>query len=506
MDRQGPGRRRRPGANRPGIRAGAQDRHRHASAGRRPGPGGCQHQDPEAKARRGEILLEMADRCSSVKQYKEAAALQPAPNEKLLPEREEEITQRAGDSALHLAGDYDESDKACASVPAEVPAEHAAAGGALQPRGEQLLPPSPRRRTPTLPSAPRSWRSCTTRPSSASQAVIEKYPGVSEGQPRPLQPRADALPQGRPGEGPEVLDDDPRRRPQRRPGAGAVPACRLPPPAGAAGEAGRRPGRRQDGGAAQERRRPARRLHRRPAQGSAGARRAAQARPCQQRLAACSPQPPEKAKSLAAARADLRAMLTQEFAKHELCRTALLERAKVHRRGRRRQRGDQRAAPLHERPAASRTRRSRRWRCCNWRPTCARQNKAAGGGRRPGQVPRAARGEAEQGPGSAGWVPCCGTTTASPCSEAGKLPEARAVFEDVIKMPPQPARGASRRPCGWASASRTRASRSSTRPEEARRQRARRPRRKRRGRSSPTRATRTCRDAVAYLEGAGRSS
>ncbi|MCI0455374.1 MAG: tetratricopeptide repeat protein [Gemmataceae bacterium] len=68
--------------------------------------------DPEAKPRRGEILLEVADTQQHIKQHKEAAGTYTQLlNEKVLPPREEEIHQRLV-TALHLAGDYNESDKA----------------------------------------------------------------------------------------------------------------------------------------------------------------------------------------------------------------------------------------------------------------------------------------------------------------------------------------------------------------------------------------------------------
>jgi TolA-binding protein len=69
--------------------------------------------DPAAKTRRGEILLEMADTQQLANQSKEAATTyQQILNEKLLPEREQEVMQHQI-TALHIAGDYNESDKAC---------------------------------------------------------------------------------------------------------------------------------------------------------------------------------------------------------------------------------------------------------------------------------------------------------------------------------------------------------------------------------------------------------
>jgi TolA-binding protein len=70
-------------------------------------------QDLEAKGRRALILLEIADTLQQLKQPREAANVyNQLLNEKLLPERDEELGQRLV-FALHLAGDYVESDKQC---------------------------------------------------------------------------------------------------------------------------------------------------------------------------------------------------------------------------------------------------------------------------------------------------------------------------------------------------------------------------------------------------------
>jgi TolA-binding protein len=69
--------------------------------------------DPEAKTRRAEILLETADAQHLVKQHKEAAAVyQQILNEKTLPARDEELTDRLI-QAQQLSGDYAASDKTC---------------------------------------------------------------------------------------------------------------------------------------------------------------------------------------------------------------------------------------------------------------------------------------------------------------------------------------------------------------------------------------------------------
>src|SRR5207253_2995182 len=72
-----------------------------------------QDQDPDARSRRALVLLEIADQLQRIRQHKESAALYTQIlSEKTLTDREEEVTQRLA-AAQHLAGDYNESDKAC---------------------------------------------------------------------------------------------------------------------------------------------------------------------------------------------------------------------------------------------------------------------------------------------------------------------------------------------------------------------------------------------------------
>lgn len=70
--------------------------------------------DPEARGRRGEILLEVADKQEQLKQYAQAAATcAQVAQENLLPLRAEEVLERRI-AALALAGDLNNSDQACA--------------------------------------------------------------------------------------------------------------------------------------------------------------------------------------------------------------------------------------------------------------------------------------------------------------------------------------------------------------------------------------------------------
>jgi TolA-binding protein len=69
--------------------------------------------DPDAKTRRGDILLELGDTQQLAKLYREAAATyQKALAENASPDRAEEAMQRQA-TALHLAGQYKESDEVC---------------------------------------------------------------------------------------------------------------------------------------------------------------------------------------------------------------------------------------------------------------------------------------------------------------------------------------------------------------------------------------------------------
>src|SRR5262249_12532059 len=69
--------------------------------------------DPEVRTRRGVILLEMIDIQQGAKLYKDAAnTCNQILNEKLIADREQEVLQRLV-TALHLNGEYAESDKVC---------------------------------------------------------------------------------------------------------------------------------------------------------------------------------------------------------------------------------------------------------------------------------------------------------------------------------------------------------------------------------------------------------
>lgn len=78
-------------------------------------------QEPEAKARRAEILLELGDYQQLLKQFPQAAATyETAFKENLVPLRQEEFLQRRA-TALHLAGQFDQADQVCQQFSQQFP-------------------------------------------------------------------------------------------------------------------------------------------------------------------------------------------------------------------------------------------------------------------------------------------------------------------------------------------------------------------------------------------------
>ncbi|HBI42733.1 MAG TPA: hypothetical protein DDY78_07735 [Planctomycetales bacterium] len=132
--------------------------------------------DPEARTRRGEALLELADAQQLAKQFREAAATyNQILNEKLLPQRDDELVQDLA-AALHLAGDYAESDKACVRFRDAYPKStllpamlfRYAENAYFSALAAEKLPSAPDRQRETA-----KWLDETIK---RYQAVIEKYP------------------------------------------------------------------------------------------------------------------------------------------------------------------------------------------------------------------------------------------------------------------------------------------------------------------------------------------
>ena len=99
-------------ANAAGIPPGAAGGHELISPGGRAGQQ-LAGSDPEAKARRGEILLELADTQQLAKQYKEAAATYGQSSTRRCCRSATRRSCSDRSTALHLAGDFNGSDQAC---------------------------------------------------------------------------------------------------------------------------------------------------------------------------------------------------------------------------------------------------------------------------------------------------------------------------------------------------------------------------------------------------------
>ncbi len=132
--------------------------------------------DPEARVRRGEILCELADAQQLSKQYRDAAATyNQILNDKVLPQREEELVQDLA-AALHLAGDYAESDKVCDRFRTSYPKSpltpevlfRSAENAYFSALAADKLPNPPDRQRETA-----KWLDETVK---RYQAVVEKYP------------------------------------------------------------------------------------------------------------------------------------------------------------------------------------------------------------------------------------------------------------------------------------------------------------------------------------------
>ncbi len=233
--------------------------------------------DPDAKTRRGEILLELADAQQLSKQFGDSVnTYNQVLNEKLLPPREEEVVQDLA-AAFHLAGNFAESDKVCERFRTSYPASPLLPGvlfryaenayfSALA--ADKLPNPADRQRETA------KWMDETIK---RYQAVVDKYPDSPNvnlaryGLGVAYYRKGDLEKARRPA------GIGPAGRAQRRPGGRAVPAGRHHHPVGA-NEGRRRGGGRQAGGIDADGGRPAGRLRRRPAEQPAGGRRAAQAR------------------------------------------------------------------------------------------------------------------------------------------------------------------------------------------------------------------------------------
>lgn len=132
--------------------------------------------DPQAKERRGEILLEMADTMQQIKQYKEAAPIYAQlVAEKVLPQRDEELAVRRL-TALHLSGAFDEADNACKQFVAAHPKSTLLPAVLFRYAENQFFRTEAAEKNANLPSRATELAKMYDETSKRYQDVVSKYP------------------------------------------------------------------------------------------------------------------------------------------------------------------------------------------------------------------------------------------------------------------------------------------------------------------------------------------
>jgi TolA-binding protein len=133
-------------------------------------------QDPTSLQRRAEILLEIADSQQHLKQYKEAAGTYGSLlRDKLLPVREEEVTQRLV-TALHLAGDFDESDKQCKIFQEKFPKSTLLPAVMFSVAENSFFRTQAKEKTPSTPESAKELARLYGETAKILAGFIEKYP------------------------------------------------------------------------------------------------------------------------------------------------------------------------------------------------------------------------------------------------------------------------------------------------------------------------------------------
>jgi TolA-binding protein len=390
------------------------------------------NQDPEARTRRAEILLEAADTMQVAKQFKEAAGVyNQLLGEKSLPRREEEIQQRLI-AALHLAGDYNESDRAVARFLEKYPRSTLLPDVLFRQAENSYFSALAAEKAPNLPDRAKELTRLHDETAKRYQAVIDKYPEYPQvnlaryGLAMTFYRKGDLL------KAKEVLEAIPQG--ERNGPLGEVPylmadcLLRLAPTA--------IPDDALETGKLEEQLRTAAEM----LEGFVGA----QANHphtadallrlglCQQRLAMLLAQPPDKARALASARAAYERFRQPPLNQHPYQAQALFERAKVL------------AAQGDVNGAINELRRFTNDPLKNSRPAPLALVQMATylrGQNRAGEaVAVLARGREQfEGPLAgdpqrADWISLLRYHHGLAIREAGKLPEARAAFDLVVKQ------------------------------------------------------------------------
>jgi TolA-binding protein len=136
--------------------------------------------DPGAKGRRGEILLELGDMQQLAKLFKDAAATcNQVLNEKLLPNRGEEVLQRQI-TALQLAGDYAESDKLCLYFQQTYPKSPLLSTVLFRYAENAYFTEVNAEKSPSLPNRPQELARLNDEVIKRYQAVVERFPELAQ--------------------------------------------------------------------------------------------------------------------------------------------------------------------------------------------------------------------------------------------------------------------------------------------------------------------------------------
>lgn len=399
--------------------------------------------DPEAKARRGEILIEMADTQQAAHLFKDAANLYAQIlNEKVLPPRDEEVLQRQA-TALHLAGDYPNSDQICLRFQQTYPKSSLLPAVLFRYAENAYFTALAADKNPNLPNRAAELAKLNDEVIKRYKTVVEKHPDFPQVHFASYGLAMGLLRKGELDKAKEVLETI---KPTERMGDLAVVSYLLadclirltPTKADDALVAGR----------IQEQLPAAAEL----LDTFVGAAPAAPQAPdallklglCHQRLAAILTQPPEKAKSLASARAAYEKLM-QQFPKHPLQPQAVFERAKVLA-----QAGDVGGAinelnrfsqdPLKAAPVAAMA-------LLKQATLLREQKKPADAANVLNQCRQQHEQNLLRDPERMAWVPLLQYHHGLALQEAGKLAEARAVLDGVINKfagRPEAAEGALR--------------------------------------------------------------
>jgi TolA-binding protein len=386
--------------------------------------------DPEARTRRGEILLELADTQQLARQYKDAAGTyNQILNEKNLPQRGEEVLQRQI-TALHLAGDYGPSDQLVAQFQANYPKSSLLPAVLFRHAENAYFVAVSAEKNPNLPNRVQELARLNDEVIKRYQAVVDKFP---EFQYVNLARHGLALAYYRKGDlekAKTILESIPA--PDRAGDLAAVPYiqadCLLrlaPVKADDALAAGK----------LEEQLKEAAELLDGFVNAQPNSPQTADALLklglCHQRLAALLAQPPDRARELGSARTAYERLM-QQFPQHALQPQAVLERAKCIAQG-----GDVNGAvnelrrftndPLKQASVAPLA-------VLELATLLRSQNQAAQAAEVLNQCRQQHEANLQKDPARAGWVALLQYHQGVALREAGKRPEARGILDQVVKQ------------------------------------------------------------------------